>query len=463
MSSTLATQFRQAAGVLREVPDGAALASDDDLVDEVAAVEELGRLVDARRARVAAEVAERSRRELGQDGLAARLGHSRAVALLQVEARIRAGEAKRRIRIGTALAARRALDGTPLPERYPALAAAVTAGEVGLDAVEVIVTALDSVTDRGHPDDLAAAEAALVEAAGALTPELVGVQAGVWREALDPDGTLPREEQQRQARSFTIGRDRADGMTPARLLLTPEDAATMRAAIHAHRPRLLPTKCDEHPVLNSVAVNGRSRVQEDYDVIVAILGAGLQAELEGRGPGTAKTPHEVIVHVTADDLASGRGAGWLAGADLPISVPSVARVACSGGTRLLVTGESGEPLFLSRSHRRFTTKQKRAIAARDGGCAWPGCTAPTAWTDVHHVDEWDADEGPTDVDNGVLLCPFHHHYLHASHAWRIEMRDGIPYLMRRGWHGEATPRFRMQQHPIGLLRTHAAANPPRRT
>ena len=45
----------------------------------------------------------------------------------------------------------------------------------------------------------------------------------------------------------------------------------------------------------------------------------------------------------------------------------------------------------------------RALAVRDGGSVWPGSHSPSSWCDGHHVKEFEADDGPTNIDNGVLL------------------------------------------------------------
>ncbi|NQX29027.1 HNH endonuclease [Microbacteriaceae bacterium VKM Ac-2854] len=65
--------------------------------------------------------------------------------------------------------------------------------------------------------------------------------------------------------------------------------------------------------------------------------------------------------------------------------------------------------------------------ARDGGCAFPQCDLPATWADAHHVIHW-ADGGPTTLENTVLLCRQHHTLVHHS-AWKIVMRDGIPYFV----------------------------------
>jgi hypothetical protein len=58
------------------------------------------------------------------------------------------------------------------------------------------------------------------------------------------------------------------------------------------------------------------------------------------------------------------------------------------------------------------------LAVRDGGCMWPDCVQPPAFTEAHHVEQWTRDSGRTDIDNGLLLCRFHHLLLH-DHQWEV--------------------------------------------
>ncbi|MGH8971276.1 MAG: HNH endonuclease signature motif containing protein, partial [Actinomycetes bacterium] len=71
--------------------------------------------------------------------------------------------------------------------------------------------------------------------------------------------------------------------------------------------------------------------------------------------------------------------------------------------------------------------QRRAAALRDRGCIAPGCTAPPAACQLHHNWHW-TDGGPTDLDNGALLCGFHHRMVHRQ-GWAVTLAaNGYPQL-----------------------------------
>jgi hypothetical protein len=125
---------------------------------------------------------------------------------------------------------------------------------------------------------------------------------------------------------------------------------------------------------------------------------------------------------------------------------------------LAVLGSDGVPLHLGRSTRLFTPAQKKALALRDGGCAWPGCRAPVCWSEAHHIRWYERDVGRTDVGNGVLLCSFHHHRIHSGKEWEIRLHEGVPHLVPTGWQGLPLPRHRMQQRGTQARTPHP---PPR--
>jgi hypothetical protein len=104
-----------------------------------------------------------------------------------------------------------------------------------------------------------------------------------------------------------------------------------------------------------------------------------------------------------------------------VGMATVARLAC-GGFESILFADDGRVLALGRTQRLFSRRQRRALAARDGGCMWPGCERPPSWTEAHHTRPW-AQGGRTDLDDGILLCRHHHLRLHDE-GWRITRVGG---------------------------------------
>ncbi|HZC25709.1 MAG TPA: HNH endonuclease signature motif containing protein, partial [Actinopolymorphaceae bacterium] len=86
-----------------------------------------------------------------------------------------------------------------------------------------------------------------------------------------------------------------------------------------------------------------------------------------------------------------------------------------------------------------------ALAARDGGCSFPGCDAPPNWAQVHHVVEW-IDGGRTDLDNLCLGCG-HHHRQFARRGWKVIMQDGRPWWIPPPWIDPDQTPVRNTMHP----------------
>lgn len=80
----------------------------------------------------------------------------------------------------------------------------------------------------------------------------------------------------------------------------------------------------------------------------------------------------------------------------------------------LVLDDEGAPLNYGRSLRFISDEQFKSLAIRDGGCVFPGCDLPPSWCDGHHVVTWTKGEGPTDLNNLVLLCRKHHTRVHSD-------------------------------------------------
>jgi Domain of unknown function (DUF222) len=120
-----------------------------------------------------------------------------------------------------------------------------------------------------------------------------------------------------------------------------------------------------------------------------------------------------------------------------LSPAQLAEMLCDCKLGRVVFGPDSQPLDVGREHRTAPRYLRRAIAARDKGCRYPGCGRRPRWCKAHHVDPWDPD-GETKVSNLVLLCQFHHGVIHRR-GW-TDSFDGITYTVTKpdGEHAGST-------------------------
>src|SRR5450759_4836956 len=167
------------------------------------------------------------------------------------------------------------------------------------------------------------------------------------------------------------------------------------------------------------ADDDRTPAQRRADALVELARRTLDsAEL----PTTAGERPHLQIRVDLATLLAGTGT---AGADWagPLSAGAALRLACDATTSPVLTAGPSEVLDLGRSVRLVSPAQRRALVVRDGGCLWPGCDRPPAFTDAHHLRHW-VDGGATDLDNLALVCRRHHRLVHVG--WELAHRpDGI--------------------------------------
>jgi hypothetical protein len=82
----------------------------------------------------------------------------------------------------------------------------------------------------------------------------------------------------------------------------------------------------------------------------------------------------------------------------PLTPGTLGLLGCDALLQAVFLTPSGAVLNLGRTVRTASTAQRRALLARDRGCVVPGCTAPLAAVDVHHITYW-RHGGGTDLDN----------------------------------------------------------------
>jgi hypothetical protein len=321
--------------------------------------------------------------------------------------------AQRRVRCAEAVIGRTGVDGQPLLPRVPATAAAFQAGKLDLAHVEVITTALASAPARRlDPVDWEVSEQQLADYAASARPSEVKTFARRLLELLDQDGAKPRD----------------DHPEPGWLRLTPDPdgGGHLRARLDAPGYAAVATAID---ALSAPAPGVTAAlVERQADALVDLARFALDHNDLPTSGGQA--PH-LNVTVTLAELED-RARGALIDYGGQLSPPELRMLACDANVIPIVMGGQGQPLDVGRAKRTPTTAIRKAVHARDKGCAFPGCDRPPPWCDYHHVKEWARHQGTTSVNNIVMLCRAHHRLCHHS-DWQIRIRDGTPEFVPPEW------------------------------
>lgn len=345
----------------------------------------------------------------GADDLALDAAARDIAALHAHESRLDGAATRRDLRLAQALDA-----------RWRGVAAAFRPGAVNRDQAETIVRALDRLPDDLDPQVYRDAEARLIEEAARWGPRQLHIMGRRILHLVAPDiaedeerKALEREERNALRRTFLTTRRNGDGTTDLKIRIS--DAAARR----------LLTYLQAFTSPRQDTTDRRPYDQKLGHAFMAFLEAADPARLPLHG-GSATT---VIVSMPLDDLREGVGVGLVG--DEPISASEVRRLACQASIVPLVLGGDSEILDLGRHRRLFSPAQRKAMAVRDVHCRAEGCTIPAAWCEAHHAaDPW-SQGGKTDLDDGVLLCTWHHHRAHDDRYDPQRLPDGGVRFARR--------------------------------
>lgn len=401
---------------LGHLPSSSNLAGlgDDELMARQQQFAAARRLVDVGAALVSADLARRSRRDLGYAGLAQREGLRSPQQLIERLAGVTPEESHAMVQVG------QLLDDPGASPWLSAVASAVSAGDISVLAADAIRSGLGSPSEMVPAEDLSGAAQQLVLAAPEIAVRRIAGQARALRDQLDQRGVAEREEALRAQRSTTASW-RSDGMLRVVSLYPPEEGAFVLDALDlVVAPRRGgPRFVDPEAKARAQALIDDPRTNEQLmaDGLFELIRIAAEAD-DGR-VFVQRRP-AVSIHVDRTQLESGEGVAHIEGQSASISIASARRLACAAGA-VPILFEGGKAIDVGRTQRLFTERQRIALAARDGGCRFEGCDRPPSWCEAHHTDEWKRDDGRTDLATGILLCRFHHMMVH-NQGWRIEPR-----------------------------------------
>ena len=419
----LAAGFDRAGVADSDVGGFARALSDSELLAQVAVIGEVRRHLERVEIALATEVAQRSQRG-DESSLARRNGQKSGADLIAVTTGGSARAARVLIAIGTVIAPLLDELGDELPPVHPHVAEALASG-TPLAVGTGIIGVLDRVKGRVSAERLLRLEAELVDRARQYASSVDSFL--VWLRQVpnlvDPEGAADRVNALRSQRSGSV-HQQADGMTRFSFLLDPESAAYVITAITARTaPRRQVFDNDvagSDPAVDDV----RTSAQRCADAFVTIAKQAMTVD-EGVLAWLPRQPrrdHDARSPRVEDRDRDPRGH--------PRTGQCVGREAHGGGRAPDPDGprQPVEVLDLGVRVRLHSPAQRTAMAARDGGCVFTDCLEPPDRCEAAHIDPA-REFGPTSLENGIVLCSYHHHRFELDGWAMFRGADGAPWFV----------------------------------
>ncbi len=278
---------------------------------------------------------------------------------------------------------------------------------------------IDGHISEHHAAVLAiAANPRIAAAFSVIVPQLVDAAAGtifdVWRrdvhgaaELLDQDGGHdPIRESDRDR--LTVD-PLLDGVVQIHGTLTGDHAITLTTLLNDRADTLFRTYTRDNLESTDLPIPSRSALMAHALVDLIRHGA---AHTPSDGHHNEQPRSEAILLIRDTDLS-------VTTLDRSrVDDHAASLLACDAAWARVTLKPNGVPLAYGRRRRYATTAIRIALAIRDGGCVFPGCTAPPSWCDAHHIDHWEHG-GTTDEHNMALLCRHHHRSVAHAAGWTM--------------------------------------------
>lgn len=267
-------------------------------------------------------------------------------------------------------------------EEFPRCAQGMREGRLSLDQVGAIAAGAGEGSDEHYAQLATVATVNQLRTAVRLEP----------RSEPEPGPAPPPQR--------TITKTSGDQSTSWRITLGHDEAATFDAALQSHLDALITEWKREH---GSEAESDQRRPMPDTaDAFMRLVHTGWDAEATRRPHGQRTT---VVVHVDVGQRIAALHLG-------PLLTDSDRQYLTCDATCEVWFERDGQVIGTGRATRTVNRRLRRALEHRHSACAVPGCGA-TRGLHAHHIRHWE-DGGPTEMDNLVLLCPYHHRLHHRG-------------------------------------------------
>jgi hypothetical protein len=328
----------------------------------------------------------------------------------------------------------------------PAVGDALHEGRIGSDQADELAKV---AANRRVADQLGDSINILLTQAEQLSFEDARTCLRRWETLADLDGAHHDRALSHERRSATVAE--LDGSLYLRATGgTGEVAAEVEAIFNQALEREFRIDVAERTLLHGpdapASFLPRTDAQRRFDAMVSIFRRSVEVPADSKAPTPvvnilvdqrtleeALARHGIVPEPTdlADIDFSQRRCETTSGTAI---VPdAVVRAALQGHVRRVVYNSAGVITDMGRKRRLFTGSARQAAMLMATCCDFPGCDVPGAHTQIDHLDEWDRDNGRTDLINAGLGCNGHNRAKHRQRYTAIRHRTGhVVYYRRDG-------------------------------
>ena len=309
---------------------------------------------------------------------------------------------------------------TEMPEAARRLAD----GDITLDHAASLTNA---AAELGSPQVVDGAPE-LLAAAEDVPADRFGRHVRHWTALQQASRGVPSLERQQQARRGSRFEDRVTGNRVYHYLLDPLRANVLDQALDGRYGDLWEQDRKDGGRAEDIRTPAQRRADAFFEVVTGRDAITLRP-LENVGTGAGPMFQLMLVSdVGVVDGTKPDGRNEIIGTG-PVPPGILGHLSPDTELAGAIFGGDGQALWLGRRRRLGNAGQRLAVALRDRGCF--ECGAPMHLCELHHINEWHRDRGPTDIDNLVAVCRTHHKWitdnnlqvLRTPQGWTTKPRD----------------------------------------
>jgi hypothetical protein len=244
-----------------------------------------------------------------------------------------------------------------------------------------------------------------------------------WESLADEDGAALDADASETNR--TVSAHEVDGGLDLRasggsVMATAEILGILEHFVEAEFRTDVETRTELHGAGAPASLLPRTDAQRRFDALHAIFLRAASTPAGGRAPETVvnilvdQHTHEILLarhrlipfpdDIPAPDLDRLR---CETDSGIPVPPEVAFQAMMQGYVRRVVVDDDGVVLDMGRKRRLFTGAARIAVKLMESHCGHLGCTVSSRHAQIDHMDEWERDNGRTDVRNGRPRCNGH--------------------------------------------------------